>query len=162
MSAYNPNAKTATEILGNVRFQLDNVEGYLMMASDRAETPTAAKIKAECLMTEARRLFFELQRECDMAVEVEGFTPLVVGQAWPATVEELYVQHRNSLLRPRQPKEIHRMSPAQIKRLHDYRRAFQERFELENGQSADAIRQRNNPQSSSAEFIQPQAEAQAA
>lgn len=74
----------------------------------------------------------------------DEFKPLVVGQAWPANVEESYVQYRNRLLTPKPTRVIHALSPMQIRRLDDLRRAFRERFELETGLNVDSMRQRNS------------------
>lgn len=54
MSAFNPNAKTPEEHLANVRFQLENVEGWLSV--DTANGRMSAAIKAECLLDAATQL----------------------------------------------------------------------------------------------------------
>lgn len=77
-------------------------------------------------------------------MKAAAFRPLVVGQAWPATVEESYVQYRNLLLRPRRPKVILQLTPEQIRTQNDSRRAFRERFERETGLDVDSIQRRSN------------------
>lgn len=64
MSRYLFAPQTVDDYIGNVRFQLDNVEGYVLIAGDRKEVLTPARIKAECLLRAAEALLAKLEAEC--------------------------------------------------------------------------------------------------
>jgi hypothetical protein len=57
MSVFYINAKTPKEHASNVRFQLENVEGWLGV-----EELECARIKAECLLNDAQKLVASLNQ----------------------------------------------------------------------------------------------------
>lgn len=62
-SEWNPKPQTLEDYTGNVRFQLDNVEGWLLALADGHDSFTSAHVKAECLVDAASALLAKFEAE---------------------------------------------------------------------------------------------------